>query len=341
MKKMSLSPWIIGVMSVAGIAIMIAVVAAGDREYPVAAPLSPPAAKPFAHVVSGVGLVESSTENIAVGAPVAGVISQVFVKAGQSVRAGDPLFSLDVRQIEAEIAARAAAVNVARARIPELLALEREAEDQLGKVRNLPDARAVSREEVVRREIAAQAAAARVALARAQHAQSQAQAAAARSERARMTVRAPVAGEVLQLNARKGEFAASAGGAPLLVLGDTRTLHVRVDVDENDAWRVLAGARAVVSVRGASSLSTPARFVRIEPLVVPKRSLTGASVERVDTRVLQVLFAFEREKLPVFVGQQMDVMIEAKQSLLSGATDPSPGKPDRKAEQGVTGAGDA
>ena len=156
-----------------------------------------------------------------------------------------------------------------------------------------------------------------------------------------MTVRAPVAGEVLQLNARKGEFAASAGGAPLLVLGDTRTLHVRVDVDENDAWRVLAGARAVVSVRGASSLSTPARFVRIEPLVVPKRSLTGASVERVDTRVLQVLFAFEREKLPVFVGQQMDVMIEAKQSLLSGATDPSPGKPDRKAEQGVTGAGDA
>ncbi|MFN9739877.1 MAG: hypothetical protein ACK59R_15320, partial [Pseudomonadota bacterium] len=58
--------------------------------------------------------------------------------------------------------------------------------------------------------------------------------------------------------------------------------------------------------------STPAQFVRFEPLVIPKRSLTGNSAERVDTRVLQVVFAFPREKLPVYVGQQMDVMIEAR-----------------------------
>src|SRR5262249_39172606 len=43
----------------------------------------------------------------------------------------------------------------------------------------------------------------------------------------------------------------------------------------------------------------------------PKRSLTGASTERVDTRVLQILYSFEREALPVFVGQQVDVFIEA------------------------------
>jgi hypothetical protein len=45
-------------------------------------------------------------------------------------------------------------------------------------------------------------------------------------------------------------------------------------------------------------------------MVVPKRSLTGDSTERVDTRVLQVIYAISDDKLPLFVGQQMDVFIE-------------------------------
>ncbi|MFN9212340.1 MAG: HlyD family efflux transporter periplasmic adaptor subunit, partial [Betaproteobacteria bacterium] len=169
-----------------------------------------------------------------------------------------------------------------------------------------------SREEIVRREIAVQAAAARVKATHAALVQVQAELAAARTEKSRLTVRAPIAGEVLQLNLRAGEFASPGGPPPLLVLGDTRTLHGRVDIDENDAGRVKSGAQAVAYVRGSSDLSTPAQFVRFEPLVIPKRSLTGNSAERVDTRVLQVLFAFPREKLPVYVGQQMDVMIEAQ-----------------------------
>ena len=62
---------------------------------------------------------------------------------------------------------------------------------------------------------------------------------------------------------------------------------------------------------GNSSLSTQLHFVRIEPFVVPKKSLTGESSERVDTRVLQVLYSFKRGSLPVYVGQQVDVFIEA------------------------------
>jgi hypothetical protein len=53
------------------------------------------------------------------------------------------------------------------------------------------------------------------------------------------------------------------------------------------------------------------KFVRVEPYVIPKKSLTGDSTERVDTRVLQVLYSFNRGALPVYVGQQMDVFIEA------------------------------
>ncbi|HEX9593051.1 MAG TPA: hypothetical protein VGB12_06860 [bacterium] len=58
-------------------------------------------------------------------------------------------------------------------------------------------------------------------------------------------------------------------------------------------------------------LTTPLTFVRFEPFVLPKRSLTGDGTERVDTRVLQVIYRVEDDSLPLFVGQQMDVFIEA------------------------------
>ncbi len=41
-------------------------------------------------------------------------------------------------------------------------------------------------------------------------------------------------GEVLQLNVRLGQFAAMTWKEPMIVLGDSKRLHVRVDIDEND-----------------------------------------------------------------------------------------------------------
>jgi hypothetical protein len=46
--------------------------------------------------------------------------------------------------------------------------------------------------------------------------------------------------------------------------------------------------------------------------VIPKRSLTGDSTERVDTRVLQIIYRVERDDPPLFVGQQLDVFIDAR-----------------------------
>jgi hypothetical protein len=45
-------------------------------------------------------------------------------------------------------------------------------------------------------------------------------------------------------------------------------------------------------------------------MVIPTRSLTGDNTERVDTRVLQVIYEFRERNVPVFVGQQMDVFLE-------------------------------
>jgi hypothetical protein len=65
----------------------------------------------------------------------------------------------------------------------------------------------------------------------------------------------------------------------------------------------------------------------VEPYVVPKRSLTGDSNERVDTRVMQVLYSFNRADLPIYTGQLMDVYIEDRtdQPEKSAASEP-PGK---------------
>lgn len=113
------------------------------------------------------------------------------------------------------------------------------------------------------------------------------------------------------MNVSEGEYAtAGALSSPLVMLGDVSRLHVRVDIDENIAWRYRAGMPATVFLRGNRDLSAPLRFVRVEPYVLPKTSLTGDTTERVDIRVLQVLYAFDAKDMPAYVGQQVDVYFD-------------------------------
>jgi multidrug efflux pump subunit AcrA (membrane-fusion protein) len=275
-------------------------------------PPAPPAVSDFTDTVAAVGLVEASTENIWVGTPLAGVIERVFVTAGQSVKAGQPLFELDTRHLRAELAVRQRAVDVARARVRVAGARVEDFQKQLEFAEQVKDKRAISAEELTRRRSAVDTAQAELEEIRSEivAAESQVQSVAVDLERS--VVRAPLAAEVLQVKIRVGEFAPAAATAnPLILLGRSRPLHVRVDVDENEAWRVRAGAAAIGHVRGNADLKAPLEFVRFEPFVVPKRSLTGDSTERVDTRVLQVIYRVGRDDVPLFVGQQLDVFIDA------------------------------
>jgi hypothetical protein len=65
-------------------------------------------------------------------------------------------------------------------------------------------------------------------------------------------------------------------------------------------------------VRGNRELRFPLTFVRVEPYVLPKRSLTGERTERIDTRVLEVIYSFDPDNKPVFIGQQVDVFVKAE-----------------------------
>ncbi len=259
---------------------------------------SPPPESPFSERVAAVGLVEASTENIAIGTHIAGIVHQVFVSAGQRVNTGDLLFEIDNRHLRAQLELQRAALAVAAAELADL-------ENQLSRAETLARQKVISLDELDRRRFAARTLRARVA-------QADAAIKASETEIARSRVTAPIDGEILKLNVRAGEFAAAgATSEPLLLLGRLVPLHLRVDVDEQDAWRVKSRAKAVAAVRGNPSQQTPLEFVRFEPYVVPKRSLTGASTERVDTRVLQVIYRFQPDGLPIHVGQQMDVFIEA------------------------------
>jgi HlyD family secretion protein len=115
--------------------------------------------------------------------------------------------------------------------------------------------------------------------------------------------------KVLQVNVRPGEFVATVQGQPLIVLGHVGKLHVRVDIDENDIGRFRPNLPGFAQPRGNPGVKFPIAFVRVEPYVIPKRSLTGSNTERVDTRVLQVIYRLETTEQNLFVGQQMEVFL--------------------------------
>ena len=151
----------------------------------------------------------------------------------------------------------------------------------------------------------------RLRLARARLDAAQARAGSARTEIARLKVRAPIAGEILAVNIRKGEYVSTMGGGgaqPFIEMGQTSPLHVRIDIDEEQAPRLALGAPATVSPRGASDKQVEALFVR----AVPKRSLTNSAAERVDVRVLQVIYQLPETNGLFRVGQQVDAYIAAE-----------------------------
>jgi len=308
--------------------------------------------------IGGIGIVEPVGEAVSIGTEMPGIVTSVTVTAGDKVSKGDPLFQLDDRtaqanlaiaranllsaeaklsELESEIPPTQAKVAAAEAQLEQANADLQNAKLQLERGQPLLRSAAISAEEMDTRRLALRINEARVleANSRVQEAIGMldkiagakgsptldAQQAAIEQARANLnkehvavdmhTIRAPLDATVLQVRIRVGEFAPAAVlSDALMVLGVVDPLHIRVDIDESEIPRFHPGAKAYASVRGRANVQVPLEFVRAEPYVIPKRVLSGSVSERVDTRVLQLIYQATPAQLGAVSGQQVDVYIE-------------------------------
>jgi HlyD family secretion protein len=284
---------------------------------------TPPAASKANNGKGGVaasGVIEPSSEITDIGTNVSGVVTEVYVQIGERVGKGAPLFAVDSRQVRALLREAETGIGEARAGITEARTNMTTANKQLALYRSVDDPRAISRSELISAEGALSDARARLQAAQAQLIAAQARRGSAQTELARHIVYAPIGGEVLDVEIRSGEFV-SAGGqggnaaVPYIQLGETRPLYVRIDVDENEVSRIGANANAIISPRGNSAKRVPVTQVRIEPQIIPKRSLTNSATERVDVRVMQIIFMLPSDDTSFRVGQQVDAVIGGSTSV--------------------------
>ena len=277
---------------------------------PTPVPLAEPSRSPFQKTVAATGIIEARRENVKIGATKSGLIARVMVEVGDRVKEGDALLQLDDR----EARARLAAVQAQLSALQSAVAIEEnqlaDSTDQFNRVTRLEKDKVVSEDERIRKQFSLQAATARLEKTKADALVAKRQVEEAEVALAVLTIRAPRIGSILQLNVRSGEYANVIASEPLMILGDITTLQIRADVDEQNAPLIGKNPSGQASLKGNPELKFPLKFVRIEPFVIPKKSLTGDSTERVDTRVLQIIFEFARPNTPVYVGQQMDVFIQ-------------------------------
>lgn len=302
-------------LALLGVGAVVLLLRGQNAKVPNPGPVSEPPRSPYARTVASTGLIEASRENVKVAAPREGLVKRVFVKVGTAVKAGDPLFQLDDREVQARIRLLQAQVQSLRSQSAVDEALIADLDDQSKRFTRLGRDQVATEDEVKRREYSLATAKARAKATLAATAAAEEAVRQASTDLDILTVRAPRDGYLLQVNLREGESAANKSSSEsLMLLGDVDTYQVRAEVDEQDAVLIGGESPAVASLKGYSDLRMPLRFVRIEPYVVPKRSLTGDSLERVDTRVLQIVYAFDRPAFPVYVGQQVDVFIQRPQT---------------------------
>ncbi len=301
-----LSVW----LAIAGVLLTIATLWGAGNKQAAPPPLEAPPRNPYAVTVAAAGIIEAVNENVRIAPPVPGLVTRVHVAVSDQVEKGALLFQLDDRELRAQLQTRIDSLPSAAARISEQDIRLRDVQDQLRRLRSVKDRRAVSEDDVQRKWHEVEAAKRGLIRSRADLQLAQTQRDEVQATLERLTIRAPRAGTILQVNIRAGEYAMVNASEALILLGDIETFQVRADIDEVNAPLVVPGSPAVAYLKGRTEEAIPLTFDRIEPYIVPKRSLTGDNRERVDTRVLQVIFQFDKPSFPIYVGQQVDVFIE-------------------------------
>jgi multidrug efflux pump subunit AcrA (membrane-fusion protein) len=357
---------VLPVLAIAGASLAVYTVKKQARPAPAAPPSGEPTRSPFGNRVAGSGLVEPVTEIVNVGTPIGGVVESVLVHEGDVVKKGQNLFTIDQRMMKSQLQSAKARLEVARRKLDQLKSLPRaedlakaqavveqrraalkDAQSRLDRLNAITDPGAISANERPTREYELANAKARMteaeadlgevrkgaypedlAVAAADVQVAEAEVSALSTDLERSDVRAPIDATILRVTARPGQFAAASSGGSegLVTLGQLTPLNIRVDVDELDAWRFDPNGKAVAVLRGGKRVEFPIRYVRTVPVVIPKKTLTGDNAERIDTRVLQLIYTFNEPNPGVLPGQVLDVYVEtgSGSGTLSSPAAPAP-----------------
>ena len=275
--------------------------------------ISLPPSSPFKHAIAGIGFIEANSRNINVGTFTSGIVQKVYVKEGDNVAVNAPLFELDSRSArlqiildEQEIKAQEHNVEAANASYGYAEDLYRRDKQLKAGVKSISDIKKI---EYDFQKTLAQLNAEKIKLeqARTKHALSL-------TVLDKLIVKAPVSGIILKTYIKAGEYVNENKQSSIILMGNNSPLHVRVQIDENDAWRYEKGAKAVGYLRSNSSISYPLTCVRFEPYAMPKNQLNGDSKELVDTRIIEIVYKIENTKDNIVIGQQMDIFIETSRA---------------------------
>jgi len=283
-----------------------------------AAPQSPtftPATDPYAKGVYAEGIVESyqdSGANINIYPNVSGTIVAIPVREGELVRRETVLVRFDDSVQKAAAEASKAQVAYARAQL-------KNAQDELAKQEYSYrlEPKSVSKYTLDDAINAAKVAAANLEVNEKNYN-------SAKALLAWYAIKAPSDGKVLAIQAAVGSYAVTSQGTydtytqsfdPIIVMGPSEDyVSVRCYIDEILIHRLKLGSKmeARMFIRGAN-ISAPLEYVRVQPYVSPKIELSDERLERVDVRVLPVIFRFAKsDQLPVYPGQLVDVYVAEK-----------------------------
>ena len=290
------------------------------------------------------GRVEAASREIKIGAPVVGRIAQVLVKPNDNVFAGEVLIRLDDEEALARLAVAEAAVAARkRARndqsAPRGSGERRRAEDQLADAeRAFADARTAFDKAAADRRSGGGSEqnfnAARAAFESAQERLNQQNAELRRikadpdtplpnrtegeliAARAELTlaevmlektrIRAPIAGTVLQVNAKVGEVATPSPDQPLVLMANVSSLRVRAELDERDISLVRVGQPVVVRANAFRGREFEGKVASIAQIVGPGGNTARGPRKLTDVDVVETIVDLP-DPGPLKIGMQVDV----------------------------------
>ncbi len=284
-----------------------------------------PASNPYAKGIYANGIIESyqaNGVNINIYPEVPGTVSKILIAEGTTVKEGTPLILIDDAVQRATVEQQKSQIELASASL-------KSAQDQLDKQKKSYELnpRSVSQFDLDNAENAVKVAKANVGVVRKQYD-------LGLTMLSKYTLKAPADGSILSINTAVGSYISaqgtydsySQGFNPILVMGSSQAyIGVRCYIDEILISRLpqISRMNARMSIRG-TNISIPLEYVRVQPYVSPKIELSNQRTERVDVRVLPVIFRFERPKdIDVYPGQLVDVYIgDAKIETKGTGTQP-------------------